>query len=169
LVSSTSSEFFPCPSNVDFFSRCTCQTSTGRYFGFELACRGLNDEEISSILKAIPPIGIDTQSISLGYYIPLVELLVTKSETKALTRIPGEIVNFPSLRLIDFSSNQITSIPPGAFSFSCLQGIKIYLQNNQITSISSGAFSFTTTAKEIYINLGSINVESISSGAFQGK
>ena len=132
MVSSTSSELFPCPSNVEFFSRCTCQTATGRYFGFELSCLGLNDEEISSILKAIPAIGINTQSISLDYYTPLVGLLVKKSETKALTKIPAEIVNFPSLRLIDFGSNKITSIPTGAFSFSCLQGIKIYLQDNHI-------------------------------------
>ena len=119
-----------CPS-ASSISPCKCSASSIDPNGLFINCFdfGLSDSQMSSILDVL----LNSNGTS-----PLVHLSGSYNNLK---EIPSQISKFNSIQKIDLSSNQITSIPSGAFSFSSATSVYIYLQSNQITSIEPNTFS----------------------------
>ena len=111
-----------CPSPAAI-APCTC----GSYLwgtGVKLNCynQGLTDSQLSSKLNPFLSTGISP-------------LLCLNAASNSLTKVPNLLPKFASLWIIDLSSNIITALPPGAFSYPLAKYLLVYLQFNQIQSI----------------------------------
>ena len=162
VLAATASSQVVCPTVTS--SKCTCgpAQNSDPNAGLRLYCKGLNDAEISSTLKAFATTNVSSS---------LVELLVFGSQSDnnpiALTKVPVEILKFESLSWIELSNNKISSIPPGAFNFPNVKQSKVFLRNNEIESIYYDAFSFSSATKGVTINLENNKINNIFPNAFQ--
>ena len=110
---------------------------------------GLLDEDMSEILNSFI---VNCKHISLLRHL--------SARYNYLTQIPPEIRLFPSLTLLNFHDNKISSIKADDFNFSSLaigdeDRILLYLDNNLINYIEPGAFvgKYTPILFSIIFNL----------------
>ena len=141
-----------CPS-ASSISPCTCHTYDPDSVKLHCFNLGLSDSQMSKILNNF---------LNPNRTSPLVHLYAYNNN---LTKIPSEISKFTSIQWIGLASNQITSIPSGAF-LSSATSFHINLESNQITSISSSAFNLPSATSEVHINLNYNKVKSIPSDSF---
>ena len=122
------SRAFVCPPAATI-APCTCSSYLWGT-GVELDCsnQGLFDSQLATKLNAFLPTTIS----------PLLSL---NAHGNSLTIVPVLLPKFPSLWIIDLSSNKITSIPSRAFSYPLAKYLLVYLQSNLIKSIPSDAFN----------------------------
>ena len=144
------SRAFVCPPAATI-APCTCSSYLWGT-GVELNCynQGLTDSQLSSKLNLFLSTGIS----------PLLSL---NAASNGLTKVPDLLPKFASLWIIDLSNNQITALPPGAFSYPLAKYLLVYLQDNQIKSIPYDSFNSPRAGTAmIYLNNNTISSIPIS-------
>ncbi len=150
---------FTCPTASSIYP-CTCS----QYYRYStepisnriaLDCnkKNLTDSQVGAILNKV----LLASGIS-----PVIKIVAGFNQ---LTKIPPQISKFSTLSFVDFTYNQITSIPPKALHLLSSTSVNIDLTFNKITSISSGAFKFPS-ASQIKLTLDSNQIGIIPEGLF---
>ena len=150
---------FTCPTPASI-NPCTCS----QYYKYSsepisnrivIDCnkKNLTDSQMGIILNSV----LLTSGVS-----PVIKIVAGYNR---LTKIPTQISKFSALSFVDFTLNQITSIPPKAFHFLSSTSVIIDLSFNKITSISFGAFKFPS-ASHVELILNSNKINAISGGLF---